>query len=171
MSWSNRFANLFRSGLLTREIDEELASHLEEAAASGRSSDDARRAFGSPLQYRERSRDLRLLPWLDSLRADIVFGWRQLRRNRAASLAAILSLGLAIGATTAAFRLVDDVQCAELWQRRRIDPVRQRFELDSHRGHPRFDRQQAGRQRRITADRRGTDRWRCHSTNACHQQA
>jgi putative ABC transport system permease protein len=44
---------------------------------------------------------------LDSLRSDVVFGWRQLRKNRITSAAAILSLALAIGACTSAFRLVD----------------------------------------------------------------
>src|SRR3954452_14345480 len=44
---------------------------------------------------------------LDSLRADAVFGWRQLNKHRATSAAAILSLGLAMGACTAAFRLID----------------------------------------------------------------
>ena len=44
---------------------------------------------------------------LDSFRADAVFGWRQLNKHRATSAAAILSLGLAMGACTAAFRLID----------------------------------------------------------------
>ena len=46
--------------------------------------------------------------------SDVVFGWRQLRKHRAASAAAILSLALAIGATTAAFRLVDAVLLRKL---------------------------------------------------------
>jgi predicted permease len=45
--------------------------------------------------------------WLDSLRSDAVFGWRQLNKHKVASAAAILSLGLAMGACTAAFRLID----------------------------------------------------------------
>ncbi len=45
--------------------------------------------------------------WLDALRADAVFGWRQLIKRKATSAAAILSLALAIGACTAAFRLID----------------------------------------------------------------
>lgn len=45
--------------------------------------------------------------WLDSLRADAVYGWRQINKHKAASAAAILSLGLAMGACTAAFRLID----------------------------------------------------------------
>ncbi len=42
-----------------------------------------------------------------SLWPDIVFAWRQIDRSRATSAAAILSLGLAIGACTAAYRLID----------------------------------------------------------------
>src|SRR5712675_1373642 len=48
-----------------------------------------------------------LVARLDSLRADAVFGWRQLKKNKITSGAAILSLALAIGACTAAFRLID----------------------------------------------------------------
>ena len=59
------------------------------------------------LRYRERSRDLRVVARLDSLRADLIFGWRQLVKKPTISLAAILSLGLSIGACTAAFRLID----------------------------------------------------------------
>ncbi len=58
------------------------------------------------------SRDIRLIPWLESLRADAVFGWRQLLKRKAASAAAILSLGLAIGSCASAFRLIDAV----LWR-------------------------------------------------------
>jgi predicted permease len=45
--------------------------------------------------------------WLHSLRLDAVFGWRQLLKRKVASAAAVLSLALAIGACTAAFRLID----------------------------------------------------------------
>ena len=94
------------------EIDEELRTHLEEAEAQGRDPAEARRAFGSPLHQREASRDVKLVAWLDSLRADAVFGWRQLMKRKVTSAAAILSLALAIGACTAAFRLID----ALLWR-------------------------------------------------------
>ena len=73
----------------------------------GRDPAEARRAFGSPLRRREESRDIRLVAWLDSLRADAVFGWRQLKKRKVTSAAAILSLALAIGACTSAFRLID----------------------------------------------------------------
>ncbi len=51
--------------------------------------------------------NLRLAGWLDSLRADVVFGWRQLMKRKVTSAAAILSLALATGACTSAFRLID----------------------------------------------------------------
>ena len=93
--------------VLSREIDEELQAHLDEAIEQGRDPAEARRAFGSPLLHRDDSRDVRLIPWLDSLRADAVFGWRQLKKKKITSAAAILSLALAIGACTSAFRLID----------------------------------------------------------------
>lgn len=108
MSMWTRIANVFRKQTrLNREIDAELASHLEEAVGNGRDPLEARRAFGSPLQIRESSRDIRVAAWLDSLRADAVFGWRQLLKNRITSAAAILSLALAVGSCAAAFRLID----------------------------------------------------------------
>ena len=45
--------------------------------------------------------------WLDSIRGDAVFGWRQLTKRKITSAAAILSLALATGACTSAFRLID----------------------------------------------------------------
>src|SRR5208282_236605 len=98
---------VFRRDRLNREIDEELEAHIEEAIAHGRDPGEARRAFGSALRHREGSQDVRLVAWLESLRADAVFGWCQLKKNKVTSAAAILSLALAIGACTAAFRLID----------------------------------------------------------------
>lgn len=109
MSWISRVTNLFGKARLDHELEDELASHIEEAVERGRSAEEARRAFGGTLRYREQSRDLKLLPWLDVLASDVVFGWRQLNKCRATSVAAILSLALAIGAATAVFRLVDAV--------------------------------------------------------------
>src|SRR5580658_2822503 len=107
MSLGSRLVNMFRGGRLNREIDEELEAHIAEAIAEGRDPVEARRAFGSALRHRERSRDVRLVTWLESLRSDAVFGLRQLKKTKVTSLAAILSLALAIGACTSAFRLID----------------------------------------------------------------
>ncbi|MBI1352969.1 MAG: FtsX-like permease family protein [Acidobacteria bacterium] len=107
MSLWSRFVNVFRGDSLRREIAEELESHIEEAVERGRDPLEARRALGPALRLREESRDVRLLSWLDSLRGDAVFAWRQIVKNTAATAAVILSLGLAIGSCLAAFRLVD----------------------------------------------------------------
>ena len=107
MSWWSRVTNVFRGEGLSREIDEELESHIAEAIEQGRGAAEARREFGSVLRTREASRDVRLAAWLDSVRADAVFGWRQLVKRKVTSVAAVLSLALAIGACTAAFRLID----------------------------------------------------------------
>ncbi|MEO8661589.1 MAG: multidrug ABC transporter substrate-binding protein, partial [Bryobacteraceae bacterium] len=107
MSLFTRLRNLFRGDDLTAEIEEEMAAHIAEAIEEGRDPAEARRAFGGMLRQREASRDIRLVVWLDSLRADVVFGWRQLRKKKTATAAAVLSLGLAIGSCTSAFRLID----------------------------------------------------------------
>jgi putative ABC transport system permease protein len=107
MSLGTRISNAFRGDGLNRELDEEFESHIAEAIAEGRDPDEARRAFGSPLRQREASRQHRVAGWLDGLRADVIFGWRQLRRNRVTSAVAVLSLALAMGACVSAFRLID----------------------------------------------------------------
>jgi putative ABC transport system permease protein len=136
LAWIGRFANLFRRQSLNSDLDEELASHIEEAIAQGRSREEARRAFGGTLRYREQSRDFKVITWLDSLASDVVFGWRQLRKHPAVSAAAVLSLALAIGATTAAFRLIDAV----LWRSLPVAEPQRLFFLTNHavnpEGHP-----------------------------------
>jgi predicted permease len=107
MSLWSRIANALHGNRLNSEIDEELHSHIEEAIEHGRDPSEARRAFGSPLRQREETRDVQVIAWLDSLRADAVFGWRQIAKRKVTSAAAILSLALAIGACTSAFRLID----------------------------------------------------------------
>src|SRR5258708_28659539 len=109
MSMWSRIANVFRGDGLSRELDDEREAHIQEAIEQGRDPEEARRAFGSPLRQREASRDVKLITWLDSLRADAVFGWRQIVKRKITSAAAILSLALAIGACTSAFRLIDAV--------------------------------------------------------------
>src|SRR5271168_2061525 len=107
MSLWSRIGNALRGERLNREIDEELEAHIAEAVSQGRDPVEARRAFGSTLRHREGSRDVRIVAWLESLRSDAIFGLRQLKKTKVTSLAAILSLALAIGACTSAFRLID----------------------------------------------------------------
>jgi predicted permease len=112
MSLWSRISNAVHGERLNREIDEELQSHIEEAIASGRDPKEARHAFGSTLHASEAMHSIRVAEWLESLLADVRFGWRQLCRNKVTSLAAVLSLALGIGSCVAAFRLID----ALLWR-------------------------------------------------------
>lgn len=112
MSLWSRVLNAVRSESLHREIEEELQSHIEEAVADGRDAQEANRAMGSTFRAQEASHRIRTAAWLESLLADTAFGWRQLRRNKVTSLAAVLSLAIGIGSCVAAFRLID----ALLWR-------------------------------------------------------
>ncbi len=107
MSLWSRIRNAFRGDSLSGEILEEYEAHIADAVADGLHQAEARRQFGRPLGLLEASRDFRIVPWLDSLRGDVVFAWRQLKKNKVTSLAAVLSIGLAMGACASAFRLID----------------------------------------------------------------
>src|SRR5947208_2031500 len=85
MALWRRVSNVFRADRLRSEIEEELESHVAEAMEHGRSEAEARKALGNSLHQRESSYALRVVGWLDALRADVVFGWRQLKRNRVTS--------------------------------------------------------------------------------------
>ena len=113
--WICRLWGTLRRVRSDADLQEELRVHMElaaeEAQRRGQPPGDAARAArlhaGGAPQAMDALRDQRGLPWLDALAADFIFGWRQLNKHRVSTAAAVVSLGLAIGATTAAFRLVD----------------------------------------------------------------
>ena len=109
-----RITARFRRRDVDREVDTELAFHLEMQTeanlARGMRPDDARRAalqsLGGADQIKEAVRDSRGM-WLDSVWQDVRFGVRILRRSPAYALGVIVTLGLGIGATTAVFSVAD----------------------------------------------------------------
>lgn len=115
MSWFSRLVNVVRGRRLDRDLADEIGFHLEARAADlvkeGLSVEEANRRalqqFGNQLRVRESSRDVKVMPWLDSILRDIGFGVRLCRRYRAVTAAAVISLSLAIGACAAAFSLID----------------------------------------------------------------
>ena len=109
MALLSRLVAVLRANRTVHEIDEELESHIHEAVAAGRDPVEARRAFGSALRYREQSRDLKLIGWLDDLFQDLRFGARMLARSPGFSFLAILCLTLSIGANAAVFSWIEGI--------------------------------------------------------------
>src|SRR5215831_10048955 len=115
MSWISRIVNALRPERAAAGIDEEFRFHLdqraEELVGQGMSRPEAefaaRRQLGNGVLLRESSQDVKSAAWLESVLGDFRFGGRMLAKHRNASLAAIASLALAIGACTATFALMD----------------------------------------------------------------
>jgi len=111
----HRFRSFFRKPQLDRELDAEMAAHLElaieEHLQRGISPEEARRqaliGFGGTEQAKEHHRETRSLPVLEILSQDLRYTMRTLRRDRAFALIAILILALGIGANIAVFSVVN----------------------------------------------------------------
>ena len=111
----HHFRFFFRKPQLDRELDAEMAAHLElaieENLQRGMSPEEARRqaliGFGGTEQAKEHHRETRSLPVLEILSQDLRYTMRTLRRDRAFALIAILILALGIGANIAVFSVVN----------------------------------------------------------------
>ena len=109
-----RMRMLLQRGRVERELHEEMEFHLaartEEFVASGTEPNEARIMAQREMRLErqmERCREERAWQGWERLRADLRFGWRQLKKRKVTTTAAVLSLGLAIGSCMAAFQLVD----------------------------------------------------------------
>ena len=111
------FLRLVRAGRTSREFEAELDSHVEmhteEGVRAGLSKEEARRQalirLGGAEQARQAYRERATLPGFESLLQDVRYALRGLRRNPLFAMTAIVTLALAIGATTAVFSVVDRI--------------------------------------------------------------
>jgi predicted permease len=117
MAWFRRLANVFRPEGLRGEIDEELRFHIEARTAknlaAGMSREEARadalKRFGGAALALDKVYDTDTFAWLETILQDLRYGLRNIRSNPFVTIVALLSLSLAIGASTAIFSVVDAV--------------------------------------------------------------
>lgn len=117
-----RIRRLVRWRVSEREIEEELRFHVdmetEEHIRLGRDPTDARRralaSFGGQDRWREETRAVRRTGWLEDWLRDARLAARGLRRAPAFALAALATITLGVGATTAIFSVVQGVVLAPL---------------------------------------------------------
>ncbi|HUE85920.1 MAG TPA: ABC transporter permease [Vicinamibacterales bacterium] len=106
-----RLLALLRRDRLDRELDDEVAAHLElaerDARATGLSAEEARlaarRTFGGLEQVREAHRDARSARSLEHLWRDVRSGLRAIRRTPTVCASIVLILAVTIGANTTMF--------------------------------------------------------------------
>jgi putative ABC transport system permease protein len=114
---ASTWRNLSNKGVVDQELTEELRAHIDlltdQKIREGLDPAAARRAalleVGGVEQVKERVREVRAGRPLDDLSQDLRYTWRGLRKHRAFTAVAVITLALGIGANTAIFTVINTV--------------------------------------------------------------
>jgi predicted permease len=104
--WARRLWYFLNRRRFERELEREMASHRAQM-------DDPRR-FGSTLRLREQNADVWGWMWMDDLRQDLRYAFRLLQCSPGFAAAAISTLALGLGASTAIFSVAYGVSLRPL---------------------------------------------------------
>jgi putative ABC transport system permease protein len=117
MAWYRRIWNVLRPARMQDDLERELSFHVRERAeelqSGGMSAQEAvreaRQAFGNYTAQVERTRDMDINGWLESLLRNLRQALRGLAKTPAFAITVIATLAIGIGANSAVFSAIDAV--------------------------------------------------------------
>jgi len=120
------------------DLERELRAHLDLETEELENSDAARRALGNVARIKEDVRQAWGWTWVERMRQDFKYSFRQMMRSPGFTFVAVLTLALGLGATTAMFSIVNGVllkpmqyrEPGRLFVARTLPPARAKLDRD-----------------------------------------